>query len=258
MRMCICWAAEAVYRMRKKPSLQQPAPIPGPALGNFSLVPYPAVALLSRPWNGKNCASALYTPLAKLRPDVVLNYWLYPEGYAALSVGKALGLPVVVGARGSDLRRVADRFTRKRVKITLGAADSVLLVSTEMRQWALDLGAPAEKTRVILNGCDQAVFYPGDREAARAACGVEKRERVILFVGRLIRPKGVIELLEAFAALAAESADLRLVFLGDGVLAGYVAEFTRRQRLTGRIHPLQLPLRTKWRVGWYIELLCLG
>ncbi|MBK7925909.1 MAG: hypothetical protein IPJ98_00005 [Bryobacterales bacterium] len=36
---------------------------------------------------------------------MILAYWLYPEGYAACLTARKLGVPIVVGSRGTDLRR---------------------------------------------------------------------------------------------------------------------------------------------------------
>jgi len=56
------------------------------------------------------------------------------------------------------------------------------------------------------------------RCAARRRWGVTAAERVVLYVGRLEKDKGVHELLAAFAAAAATENSLRLVIVGDGTL----------------------------------------
>src|SRR5690606_41604022 len=43
------------------------------------------------------------------RPDVVLATWAYPDGWAAVRLARAHGLPVVVLVHGSDVRRM-DEF----------------------------------------------------------------------------------------------------------------------------------------------------
>src|SRR5579872_879691 len=59
-------------------------------------VEYPGLPVLSRPFNGFICARSLMPHLKKFGPDVILNYTIYPEGYAAASVGRRLGVPVVL------------------------------------------------------------------------------------------------------------------------------------------------------------------
>src|SRR5689334_9728341 len=59
----------------------QPADGPlNPAEEDITMVSYPAVPLFGRPWNGAICARHIYRQLIELRPDLVLSYWLYPEG----------------------------------------------------------------------------------------------------------------------------------------------------------------------------------
>jgi teichuronic acid biosynthesis glycosyltransferase TuaC len=179
---------------------------------------YPAVPLLSRPWNGAVCARLLRPHLERLRPDLVLNYWLYPEGYAAVRAARALGVPVMVGSRGSDLRRIQDSFTRSRTARTVREADHVLTVSEDLRRHAIAMGAAPERVTSIRNGTEFRTFHWRDREEARRELGMDGEERIVLYVGRFIRAKGLIELLDACARLAAEGRRLRLVCLGSGPL----------------------------------------
>ena len=249
--------AKPYYLLNRKlldesPSHQVIAPL------DFEVVSYPAMVLFSRPWNGQNCAKRLAWPLARLKPDLVLSYWLYPEAYAAIEVGKTLGVPVVVGARGSDLRFIPDPFTRRKVAATVQAADSVLLVSDEMRRVARELGASEDKMQVIINGCNHKIFNPGDRDRARTECGLKPEEAVILFVGRLTRHKGLIEMLGAFQAIAGDANAPRLVCVGEGAMAGYIADFGRKWGLENRLqHIRALPPPDVARWMQAADVLCL-
>ena len=199
---------------------------------------YPAFPLLSRPWNGAVCARRLYPHLAKMRPDVVLNYWLYPEGYASLQVAHSLGIPVIVGARGSDVRRIEEPITRMKVAKTLRDADYVLTVSEELRRHALRLGASENRSRAILNGCDPGVFQRDRRDSFRLQLGIAETDRVVLYVGRLSRVKGLLEVIQAFAALAHEDPRLRLVCVGEGSFGN---EMISRARAVGMEDRMQMP-----------------
>ena len=67
---------------------------------------YPALPVLTRPINGYVCARFLERYTRDLQTDVILNFLLYPAGFAALSLGRKLGIPVVVGTIGSDLNAI--------------------------------------------------------------------------------------------------------------------------------------------------------
>jgi glycosyltransferase involved in cell wall biosynthesis len=181
-------------------------------------ISYPAIPWITRPINGWSCARQLLPALRAFRPDVVLAYWVFPEGRGAVLAGEKLGVPVVVKTLGSDLRVIPDPITAWLTRSTLRRADYVLAVSEDLRQLAVTMGASPERTRTIHNGCDASLFHVADRSTARAELGVESDAQLILFVGRLAEVKGIGELIEAARRLAPAHPKLRVVCIGEGVL----------------------------------------
>ena len=198
-------------------------------------VEYPAIPVLTRPLNGLTCARRIESHLRQINPDLILNYWLYPEGYAAVRVAHSLHKPVIVASRGSDLRRISDPLTRRLVRHTVNAADFVLTVSEELRGRVMQMGVPPERARSIPNGCSHTVFYYADAAAARAGLGIAPGEKVILFVGWLAPSKGLPELLSAFGSLAAADPALRLVCVGEGNYLPEIHAFVQAAGLEGRV-----------------------
>lgn len=179
-------------------------------------VDYPALPGISRPFNGWLCGRALHAPLRAFAPDVVLSYWLYPDAHGAMRAARAAGLPLVVGARGSDLR-VRDAVSKRLTRPVLRAAQRILVVSEDLGRVAVrDYDADPARIRAIPNGCDAAVFHPQPRDAARAALGVDAGCHLVTYVGRLVPEKGLRELLDAMDALQATHPDLQLALVGDG------------------------------------------
>ena len=195
-------------------------------------LPYPALPLLTRPFNGSLCARALHAPLRAYAPDLVLAYWLYPDAYGAMRAAARARLPLVVGARGSDLR-VRDRLSRALTRPVLRAAQRILVVSEDLGRVATEsYGADPGRVRVVPNGCDAAIFHLRDRALARASLGVGADERLVLYVGRLVAEKGLRELVGAIDALSPQDPRLRLVMVGDGPMRD---ELVRRIGAGGRI-----------------------
>ncbi len=186
---------------------------------------YPAIPVLTRPFNGPVCARILLPYVRASRPEVILNYWLYPDGFAAVRAGQTLGIPVIVGAIGSDIRRRNDPFTIHLVRQTMCEADGVITVSEELRQRVIAMGVPADKVTTILNGCDTSVFFPGDRDAARRELSFNPEAELIVYAGNLYASKGLGELIEAFIGLAESRPRARLVVIGQGP---YAETLTRR------------------------------
>lgn len=177
---------------------------------------YPALPMLSRPFNGALCARTLHAPLRAFAPDVVLSYWLYPDAYGAMRAAQRAGLPLVVGARGSDLR-VRDALSKRLTRPVLHAAQRILVVSEDLGRVAVrDYGADPARIRAIANGCDATIFHPRPRDDARAALGIDADAELVVYVGRLVPEKGLRELLDATASLAADRSKLRLALIGEG------------------------------------------
>ena len=196
---------------------------------------YPALPFLSRSLNGRTCARHLLPMVKKFAPDRILSYWIYPEGYAAVLLGEKLGVPVVVGSRGFDLSRIRDPFVYFLTKRAMQRSSLVLTVSEELRRRALRFGIPPERVRTIHNGCDRRLFHVADRQVARTELGVRPEARLVLYVGRLDRLKGVRELLEAGMRLIGGNLDLELAYIGEGpmeeVLRSRCAQLNLSQRL---------------------------
>ena len=179
-------------------------------------VTYPALPAVSRPFNGLLCGRALAQPLREFMPDVVLSYWLYPDAFGAMRAASRAGIPLVAGARGSDLR-VRDVLSRQLTKPVVRNARRLLVVSRDLARVAEeDYGADAARIRTIPNGCNAATFHPRDRQAMRQALGVPQDSRLVAYVGRLVPEKGLNELFDAFTQLSSDAARLSLVLVGDG------------------------------------------
>ncbi|NOT88921.1 MAG: glycosyltransferase [Lysobacter sp.] len=205
-------------------------------------IDYPALPMISRPFNGWLCARTLHAPLREFAPDVVLSYWLYPDAFGAMHAARRAGLPLVVGARGSDLR-VRDAISKRLTRPVLHAAQRILVVSEDLgRVAARDYDADPARIRAIPNGCDATIFHPQSRTDARNALDVDPDAELVVYVGRLVPEKGLRELLDAMASLAPQRPRLELALIGEGPMraeldARIAADPTLRVRLPGAQGP---------------------
>ena len=155
----------------------------------------------------------------KMPFDLIDAHYIYPDGLAALELGRALNLPVVMTARGSDIHQFSQLpHIRPLLHEALSGATSVISVSGGLRQSMVELGIPAEKIAVIHNGIDRTVFHPRDRVAARRKLGLDPARRMMIAVCSLIPSKGLDRLIEAVALLVRQGADEGLLFyvVGEG------------------------------------------
>lgn len=121
--------------------------------------------------------------------DLIDAHYFYPDGVAAVALGRYFNKPVVVTARGSDISLIPQhRVARKLIQRAAAAADGIITVCNALKTELVQLGVDAHKITPLRNGVDLQRFQPGDRAALRATIGVDGF--VLLSVGHLLPVKG--------------------------------------------------------------------
>ncbi|WP_437938156.1 glycosyltransferase family 4 protein [Sorangium sp. So ce341] len=169
--------------------------------------------------NGALYAGSL-VPEVALRchtPDVIVGAFAYPDGCAAVCLGRLLRIPTVIKVHGTDIDVLPNRHAVARsLSWGLQRAARIVAVSHTLADGVEALGVPRERIDVVMNGVHSHIFRPQDRVDARRRLGRAPERRTILFVGELVRDKGIFDLIEVFQGLASAHADLDLVLVGDG------------------------------------------
>ncbi len=139
--------------------------------------------------------------------DVIDAHYLYPDGVAAHRLAQEFDKPFVMTARGSDVNLIPHQsdYAKQCILDATRAASCVITVSDGLRRALTELGAPADKIRVIRNGVDRDLFRPPAEEAPR------ERKR-LASVGNLIEHKGHHLVIDALRELP----DTELVIAGRG------------------------------------------
>ncbi|MGA1983725.1 MAG: glycosyltransferase [Acidobacteriaceae bacterium] len=197
---------------------------------------YPALPLISRPFNGWMVARTLLPHVRSFAPDLIFSFILYPYGYAAMQIGQALSVPVVVMGIGSDIHRIGDRFSAMHTRTVLHGVDFLVAVSDDLRRKAVAMGAPPEKTRAIVNGCDLSVFQVRDRGEARQQLEIGPASEAVVYIGRMDVKKGLRELIEAAAALHPHRPGLQVYLVGEGPDLHLIKSVIRASGAAGYIH----------------------
>lgn len=150
----------------------------------------------------------------------------YLAGLLAVLTGKICHVPVVVSLGGDNriaqelLRRyyTYSRFLSFRIEeFSLRRADRVFCTNEFTRRYAIRLGVPPEKTRVVPHRIDLQLLSAADAPAARREFGLGQRP-MVLFIGRFERDKQVDVLIEAIPGILRKHQDTAFVFIGDGSL----------------------------------------
>lgn len=183
------------------------------------------------------------------RFDCIDAHFVYPDGLAAVLLGKFLGIPVVVSARGSDINLYPSfRLIRPMIRWTLQESAAAIAVSTSLKEKMVEVGGAVEKIHVIPNGVDAARFQNICKKDARAQLKLPENGQLLLSVGSLIPLKGHDLLIRAFGVVLRQHTELQLYILGEGSfrpeLESLVAQLGLRDRvkLPGKRPNEELPI----------------
>src|SRR5262249_19712660 len=165
--------------------------------------------------------------------DLIDAHYFYPDGVAAVLLGRALDRPVVITARGDDLDLIANHLVpRHWIRWAAGRAAGLVTVSSGLKQRLAALGTNPERVRVLRNGVDLARFQPSDREVQRRFFGLTRK--TLLAVGNLVPKKNHRLMIEAIGELPG----IDLVIVGEGPERSAIEALTQERRLTDRVHLL--------------------
>jgi glycosyltransferase involved in cell wall biosynthesis len=161
-------------------------------------------------------AAAMRKPLRNLLRDggdfdIIDAHYFYPDGVAAVFLGRWLNKPVVISARGSDINRLVD-FAVPRRWIRWAAANcrSIITVSQDLADRLAEQGVTSDKMTVLRNGVDLRRFRLEDRSTIRRELNITRR--MILSVGNLVPDKGHDLVIRALADVF----NAELLIIGSG------------------------------------------
>ncbi|MFL5254413.1 MAG: glycosyltransferase [Rhodopila sp.] len=168
------------------------------------------------------------------RFDVIDAHCVYPDGVAAAWIGAAVGLPVVITARGTDVNLIPKYpWPRRMIQDAIRKADALVAVSAALKQVLVDLGAPKEKVTVLRNGVETNVFRPPEnRDGLRASLNLSRP--TLISVGGLIERKGHHRIIEAMRQLP----EFDLLIAGEGPERMRLEALIRQLRLAERVRLL--------------------
>lgn len=172
-----------------------------------------------KPWPR---TKALLKKVRSYRPDVLnLTGWYDPAQWVLLFYAKLIGIKVII-SNESNVRDHVRMGAKERFKqFLLGCADAFFCFGKSSAAYLEKLGAKPSQiltqkaavvdNEVILEHYQKAIVERDSRKKVKNWARYN-----FIFVGRLISPKNLPLLLDAFTEISAESLEWGLVFLGEG------------------------------------------
>lgn len=180
------------------------------------------------------CARSLAYML-KHRKNLSLTHahYAFPTGLLSLMGKRLFSIPYVVTVHGGDIDKMAAKSQRiaDMTKRILQQASAVIVVGDQLREDVTSrFGVANANVHVMSMGVDTSIFKYMPQEEARNRLNLPKEEKILLFVGNIIRAKGLLELVESFDSLKMSLPNSSLYMIGsqkDGHFAEELRSFIR-------------------------------
>ena len=155
--------------------------------------------------------AAIFAEHARERFDILHAQYGYPCGWAVLEASREIGVPNVVSIQGGDGHWVGSCCETHRLAMVrvLDHAGAVLIGCRSFADEVTHrLGTDPGRFTIVPGAVDTSRFTPGGRSAGQTP--------VLLYHGRVDARKGVLDMLNAVAPLAAEGLPFELLISGIG------------------------------------------
>jgi len=155
----------------------------------------------------------------------------------AFILSKLLGFSIILWSEEiksgqSFFGRLPNPLTKYVAKKT----DAIIVPGTIARDFCVSPSTAREKIFIAPNTVDNEKFFYFNTQFKREKQRLKQElniqnEKVILFVGQLIKRKGVEYLIKAYKKLKNEYCDVCLIIIGDGVLKDQLSELSISQNI---------------------------
>lgn len=210
------------------------------------IVHRPQFTLIPRIGARRNASAIARTVLPLVRRihaehpiDVVDAQFFFPDGPAAAEIARAMGLPLSIKARGSDISFWGDHsFARQQMLEAARAATGLLAVSRDLAGQMAAMGMEADKITVHYTGLDRDRFRPFEHTQLRNQLGRElgfalpENAPLLACVGALIERKGQAIAITALKAVPGA----RLVLVGKGEDEARLRALAVNEGVETRVH----------------------
>jgi glycosyltransferase involved in cell wall biosynthesis len=158
-------------------------------------------------------------------------------------------MPVMMGSQ--IFKKVFDYFFASR--LLNGSFKVIAHNSSEALQYE-NFGVPTNRIEIVLSGIDRSQFSDLPSQGVfRAKFGIREHEKLVLFLGRIHKIKGLDNLARAFSLIISNFSNVRLVVVGPD--DGYLAEFRHIVRMLGIQENVSIigPLYDKEKLEAYVD-----
>lgn len=148
------------------------------------------------------------------KPDLIHAHWSLPQGLTGVVCKKLFGIPCITTVHGSDVHGLQHPMLKALNRMVINNSDICTANSSASAKMVSDI-AGREDTQVVPMGVDTNLFSKSKKvDVIRKKYEIDGE--VLLFVGRLIRVKGVYYLIKALPEVLKQYPKTKLLIVGSG------------------------------------------
>ncbi len=174
-----------------------------------------------RRWEGLSGYMSALRMINKKKYDAIYAIGFFPEADIAVRLKSKFHIPVTALAIGTDIN-VVPKINKKMYQRYVTVANSIdyILTCGEGLAEQIRQVTPKDKPiKPVYGLVDMNVFKPVTatiQSQIRQELSLPNSGKIVLFVGHIIRTKGIFELIDAWNTIAKKFNDIYLVLIGDG------------------------------------------
>ncbi len=165
---------------------------------------------------------AVHSTLNEFKPDVIIcGGYSYPAAWSAAYWAKRRSVPFLLWTESTAMDRRGNYFPVEFLKKHFLALCAAFIVPGKSSlNYLKQLGVSEQQIVTARNAVDSELFSTLAQAVNRDSDALARYplpRRYFLFVGRLVKEKGIFDLLEAYGRLKPDTrAEIGMVFVGDG------------------------------------------
>ena len=178
---------------------------------------------------------ALRKIISNEKIKIIHAHWIIPQGVVAVIYKKFINrkIKILASVHGTDVNDFKGFFEKRLIKFVLNNIDELTVVSNALKNDIVRLGYNKE-IFIFPTNIDTQLFSPDEKDVTlKEQLGITGE--FILFVGSLIKNKGVHILIEAMPKISVVFPKAKLVVVGTGQLKQELVERSRKLGITNNV-----------------------
>lgn len=149
--------------------------------------------------------------------DIIHAHYVFPSGFFGMVFKRLFGIPLIVTAHGGDIEKMVKKgkFFYHQTHNIMEQADFIITVGEKLKIEIISNYIPdANKVAVINMGVNRQIFAPIEKGIAKKKLQLNEKCIHLLYVGNLIRAKGIEELVHAYNIVKRKKIPIHLHLIG--------------------------------------------